>query len=658
MFKKSKIRKSFNERLSEIKDIKAIDMPQRVVLVNKPFYDDFLNWVTNKKYKKPKNLNTDPFFLGDKIKPDLKRGIDYEVVGINLWGDIVKKFGTAHKIEAVLVKNPQNGEDTVLIFNLNCIEFSIYLPKKVKSTNTYSVSKMPIEYYTNSDWILEDVKTKICEIYSIDKNSFSFTKHKATNVNDRIDEKSKMSQVSSDCKNELDLRQNKLKQTQEVTTKKFVKTSNADSSNYQSLKMHKNPSTASKFFLDEKEKKITENQTKVTKPTIVDNAPDVYLSSSDPSSSSSSFITDEIQPPVQLFPHEKTDKINQGPSTVKQSNEKNASLVPLPVGLNNLGNTCYFNAAVQCLARVMPLTRFILSDEFSNQINRFNVKSSQGSIARAYKNFLENICHGSKCASRDISDLRKAIIASYRRFANHSQQDSQELLCCLLDGLHEDMNQSNKAGGRLPPVHISSHSDGWQVHVSRNASPIVDIFHGILYSCIICPSCGHIEKVREPFVFLSIEIPRKFSSVKLESCLAKFSQKETLDSDNKWHCEKCKKMVCATKEMGVEKCGGKALIIHLKRFSGERRFSTKIETTVDYPDILDASTFAKNDKGKFKLIGAVFHNGGLGGGHYTAAAIDPQSNEWYSFNDSTAKKMEKRGAHSKWAYILFYQRIE
>ena len=109
--------------------------------------------------------------------------------------------------------------------------------------------------------------------------------------------------------------------------------------------------------------------------------------------------------------------------------------------------------------------------------------------------------------------------------------------------------------------------------------------------------------------------------------------------------------------MGVEKCGNEALIIHFKRFSGEGLFASKIDTLVDYPDVLEVSTFAKNDRGRFKLIGAVFHSGGLGGGHYTAAAVDPASNEWYNFNDSISRRIDKSEAHNRGAYMLFYQRI-
>lgn len=82
----------------------------------------------------------------------------------------------------------------------------------------------------------------------------------------------------------------------------------------------------------------------------------------------------------------------------------------------------------------------------------------------------------------------------------------------------------------------------------------------------------------------------------------------------------------------------------------------KIETPVDYPDVLDTSRFLE---GKiycnYKLIGAVFHLGGLNGGHYTAAALDQPTDNWYYFNDSNATKIEKETAHSKYAYILFYQ---
>lgn len=100
-------------------------------------------------------------------------------------------------------------------------------------------------------------------------------------------------------------------------------------------------------------------------------------------------------------------------------------------------------------------------------------------------------------------------------------------------------------------------------------------------------------------------------------------------------------MLYATKKMGVEKCGGNILIKHFKKFSDEGSFASKSN--------LDATSLAKDDYGRFKLIGAVFHNGGLKGGHYTAETIDPISNEGIIFR---SYKNDKRDAHSKWAYII------
>jgi ubiquitin C-terminal hydrolase len=84
---------------------------------------------------------------------------------------------------------------------------------------------------------------------------------------------------------------------------------------------------------------------------------------------------------------------------------------------------------------------------------------------------------------------------------------------------------------------------------------------------------------------------------------------------------------------------------------------SKIDTSVDYPDVLDSADFAAEPTGKYKLIGVVFHSGGLGGGHYTAAAVDLPSGRWFNFNDSFASQIDRTGAHKGSAYLLVYERM-
>lgn len=50
------------------------------------------------------------------------------------------------------------------------------------------------------------------------------------------------------------------------------------------------------------------------------------------------------------------------------------------------------------------------------------------------------------------------------------------------------------------------------------------------------------------------------------------------------------------------------------------------------------------------------HSGGLGGGHYTAHAMNWQDHKWYSFNDSYVQPGREEEAVSPNAYVLFYRR--
>lgn len=332
-------------------------------------------------------------------------------------------------------------------------------------------------------------------------------------------------------------------------------------------------------------------------------------------------------------------------------------MYPKPVGFRNLGNTCFFNAAMQCLLRVQKLTDFIVSDKFEAQINTENPAGSKGDIARSYRKFLIELCNGSTFVPRNPSDLRRAIVTKYQRFANYSQHDSQELLGAVLDGLHEDLNQARAAKGSLPPSPTKKSDDSWKIHIAKNSSPIMNLFHGELISSITCPICKHADSVHDPFLFLSVPIAKKYIvSLSLEDCINEFAEKDVLDKDNMWKCPCCHKPVQATKTLNVYRCAP-ILIIHFKRFSpySQRKISTK----VDYPDVLDTSNFVVSEEGgKYRLIGAVFHHGGLFGGHYTSAALSQDTNKWYYYDDSVAREISSKEAHSSSAYILFYQLIE
>ncbi|CAH8291269.1 unnamed protein product [Schistosoma turkestanicum] len=156
--------------------------------------------------------------------------------------------------------------------------------------------------------------------------------------------------------------------------------------------------------------------------------------------------------------------------------ESGPPLVPGVCGLNNLGNTCFMNSALQCMSNVPALTSYFLSGKWKSELNIRNPLGSQGRIATAYADLIKQLWSGTR-AYAVPREFKIEIARIARQFSGYAQHDTHELLVFLLDGLHEDLNRIHSK----PYIEVKD-SDGRPDMVSL--SPIILIDYSVSISFV------------------------------------------------------------------------------------------------------------------------------------------------------------------------------
>nr|XP_039248536.1 ubiquitin carboxyl-terminal hydrolase 2-like isoform X1 [Styela clava] len=337
------------------------------------------------------------------------------------------------------------------------------------------------------------------------------------------------------------------------------------------------------------------------------------------------------------------------------------------VGLKNIGNTCFMNSIIQCLSNTKSLRDYCLNKHYLNDINNKSSSSAKEKLVEAFSDIIRQIWHPSSGGSPISTSAFKSKIQKFsNRFSGYEQQDSQEFMRFLIEGLHEDVNKVTKKHKDSIPNYDSLCDESkarktWDFYLSKDNSFIVDLFMGQLRSSLKCEECGNVSTTFDPFWDLSLPIPKSSSysldKINLQQCLDNFTREEILDRDERPTCDYCKARRRMTKKFTIYKFP-KILVIHLKRFNEGQRYRQKLSNEVDFPSRLEITSPVSTAPASFNLYAVSNHSGSCYGGHYTAYCKHVESGKWYSFNDSLVSAMSSSSVQSKEAYVLFYENLK
>ena len=213
-------------------------------------------------------------------------------------------------------------------------------------------------------------------------------------------------------------------------------------------------------------------------------------------------------------------KIPRNSEDMAPVGSKTPSLVPIhgvtagATGLLNLGNTCYMNCIVQCLANTPLLKDLFRSHTHSQYINTENPNGTKGKMAEEFGNLTQAIWEGAHTVFNPVSFVT-SVKRLFPQFDGRDQHDCHEFLSTLLDSLHEDLNRFQEGTSSrvlslkspTPEEEMASANQQWKDLQGSKGSVISDLCGGQTRTTLTCSACGARSVLFETFMYLSLPIP-------------------------------------------------------------------------------------------------------------------------------------------------------
>jgi hypothetical protein len=332
-------------------------------------------------------------------------------------------------------------------------------------------------------------------------------------------------------------------------------------------------------------------------------------------------------------------------------------------GLPNLGNTCYLNAALQCLLFAPPVTNYVLAgladaDLARRRVNACALATAYSALVRAYWTPRDPAAQGEIPADGGVREalerVRAALYKLHRPLASREPQDAHEALTAMVRHLHDAWGRTPRVRGSLAWDHVDQAA--WETACAKGGySMLTEVFQGQEARAVetaagpgapggpAAPagrSVGH-----EHFTGVSLDVRPT-----LEESIAAYLAPEPVEG---YLVDGQPRDALLRREFSYAPL---VLLVQLKRFDPA---GGKVDSPVAYPLRLALPGPGPGGEpgggGQYALYGVCYHRGG----HYTAAC--EANGRWYAMDDEVVTAIDPGELATEQArrdaYVLAYKKV-